>query len=321
VPLHYVLHPRLWLERPQRLGIALFSQSVVIAVSIIYQHQFSDIRVFPLILLPMVFAASEEPALGLLTGAMGAAAFIYIEGLGVKSLVVSTAWLATVHLVATTAVRSQDRQRELLNSLLMAEDEERGRLASDLHDDSIQVLTAALLSLDRLEPDAKRHPSYQKAYTLMREALTGLRTLTFRLRPPVLEHGGLRVALGELCHSYRVQFADMGATFDWAIDLPVTPSPQIADLAHRVVGELLSNAWKHAHATTVHLGAHVHEGWLEITVVDNGSGFDASALHRPGHHWGLPAKMERVRFAGGTLRFSSGPRGTVATLRLPCVIK
>ncbi len=219
--------------------------------------------------------------------------------------------------------RSERQREDLLDQMLRAEQETRLRIAQELHDDTIQVMAATLLNLDlvkgriaRVETDAALK-GLARARTTLDAAIERTRTLTFELRPPLLERNGLGSALTELAEQVGRE-----AGFDAAVAADVGRYAQtIEDLAYRTMQEAIANVRKHARATHVAVELHERDGRLEGRVVDDGCGFDVeSALDRSRMrlHLGLDALIERVQLAGGAVQLASQPgQGSTLTFSLP----
>ena len=241
----------------------------------------------------------------------------------VVDLAVSIARLAIERERARDALRESERKRvDVLARMLRAEDEERARIAADLHDDTIQVLTGSLLSIDRVLRAARSSgtgvpTALTDARVLLASTLDRTRRLMFEIRPPLLESHGLGHAVGELLDQTR---RDMGIQVAVTIDV-ARLSPSIESLVYRTVQELVSNARKHARATRLEVSLTAAHGRLEGLVRDDGSGFDTTrardrSLMRL--HLGLEAVAERLRLAGGDFSIESVPgRGTIARFGLP----
>ena len=209
--------------------------------------------------------------------------------------------------------RQMDRTAEL----------ERARIAGELHDDTIQVLTAAALQLDDLSrrldtsgsPDAARARNVRQ---MLGQALERTRRLTFELYPATLDQRGLEPSLQVLA-----QQASTGGSFDvqLVVDADGLPGP-VAQLAYRTIKELLTNAGKHAGASRVDISVHADGHVLTAAVSDDGRGFAHGELARArdGFHLGLDATRDRLLAAGGTFDVASAPgQGTQATFTLPLV--
>jgi PAS domain S-box-containing protein len=241
----------------------------------------------------------------------------------VVELAVSIARLAIERERARDALRESERKRvDVLARMLKAEDEERARIAADLHDDTIQVLTGSLLSIDRVLRAARATgtgvpTALTDARVLLASTLDRTRRLMFEIRPPLLESHGLGHAVGELLDQTR---RDMGIQAAVTIDV-ARLSPSVESLVYRTVQELVANARKHARATRLEVSLTAADGRLEGLVADDGCGFDASrardrSLMRL--HLGLEAVAERLRLAGGDFSIETHPgAGTTARFGLP----
>jgi signal transduction histidine kinase len=216
---------------------------------------------------------------------------------------------------------SEDRRNQALAQLLEAQEEERVRIAADLHDDTIQAMTAALLRLDSAErvltPGDQAHDRVTRARATLAEAIERTRKLTFDLRPQLLEAEGLTAAVSDLA-----RHAADHAGFQLELDLDLARySDVVESLVFRTVHEALINIQRHADAERVRVGIRDTDGLITGTVSDDGSGFDvasARARARATHHFGLENSAERLRLAGGDLTLASTPgKGTRVTFAIP----
>jgi len=241
----------------------------------------------------------------------------------VVELAVSIARLAIERERAREALRESERKRvDVLARMLRAEDEERARIAADLHDDTIQVLAGSLLSIDRVLRAARASgtgvpTALTDARVLLSSTLDRTRRLMFEIRPPLLESHGLGHAVGELLDQTR---RDMGIQVAVTIDV-ARLSPSTESLVYRTVQELVANARKHARAARLEVSLRSAGSRLEGLVRDDGTGFDiARARDRSVMrlHLGFEAVSERLRLAGGDFSIESRPgEGTTARFGLP----
>jgi signal transduction histidine kinase len=211
---------------------------------------------------------------------------------------------------------ARDRQR-LLAQLVAAEEEERKRIAADIHDDSIQALAALLLRLEllesRLDDDAHRR-SLAEAREATREAVSRLRHLVFKLSPPALETEGLAPALSAYVD-------EIGRVWrrDTALDssLEADPASELRSLIYRIAVEAVNNAAKHGGGGRIEVElSHVESG-VHVRVTDHGGGFDPAADPGP-KHYGLRNMRERAEAAGGWWRIRSTPgEGTTVEFCVP----
>jgi signal transduction histidine kinase len=204
-----------------------------------------------------------------------------------------------------------DRQRRsLLGRMLRGEQEERARIAGALHDDTIQVLTAALLLLDRTARSVttgdreRARQAIAAARDTIQTATERARTLMFELRPPLLEAEGLASAVRDAADQAA---ADAGFTPIVETNVGRYPHP-VEVLVYRTIQEALTNAKKHARASKVYVRLAEDDGALHGVIEDDGCGFDLDhALDRSRMrlHLGLDALAERIRLSGGHLTIDS----------------
>jgi PAS domain S-box-containing protein len=195
-------------------------------------------------------------------------------------------------------------QRTLSRRLLTAQEEERRRLAVELHDELGQVLTAVKINLGSLErlSGATPSPSHlQEAIASVDRAMQSVRDLALDLRPSVLDDFGLPAAL----RWYVDRFA-RATNIDahLAVDDVARLEPELETACFRVAQEALTNVARHAQARRVWLCLHLRREELELSVRDDGIGFDAGAAREragAGGSMGLLGMQERVSLLGGDL--------------------
>jgi two-component system sensor histidine kinase UhpB len=211
--------------------------------------------------------------------------------------------------------RVEAERRRSGRLVLNAQEEERRRLARDLHDEVNQALTAILLRLEALSQTAPPAlgDELSEVKRLVNQAMGELLQLARQLRPTALDDHGLLPALATHVRRFASQTgieADL-RTRGEAADL--APDQEIA--VYRVAQEALANVARHSDATRVEVDLATAEDGLELRVRDDGSGFD-SRSHRTG--LGLDGMAERARLVGGELTIDSRPgSGTELVLRVP----
>jgi PAS domain S-box-containing protein len=211
----------------------------------------------------------------------------------------------------------QDRQA-LLRRLIRAREEERAHIAADIHDDVIQVISAASLRAQQLGLQL-RDPAARQVLGKLQETLAlsidHLRQLIFDLRPPELEEGRLGAALRAYLDDMR---SDTGIAYRLDDRMTAQAPETVALLIYRNIREALTNVRKHAHAGTVTVELLDVEGGCMVRVVDDGVGYDPSEVEaRPGH-LGLVLIKERAELAGGWCRIESSPgAGTTVEFWVP----
>jgi len=199
-------------------------------------------------------------------------------------------------------------RRQLLANVASGGDEARRRFASALHDDSLQLLTAAELQLERIrsDSDSKRQSAQldQLALTI-RKVEDSLRRLLSTVSPEALDLTvGLKEAIRDRLETLRVQ---TGIETDIDLRFPDEPTGEVESMVFKNVAEALTNVQKHSHATRVRVAAAALDGGVVVEVSDDGTGFVVDeCLYVPGH-LGLLAMKERAQLAGGWCRIVSEP--------------
>jgi signal transduction histidine kinase len=222
-------------------------------------------------------------------------------------------------------ILNEDGERhKLLNEVVQAAERERGRLAAELHDDSLQHLAALGLRLGQARLRLATGEVESVAKLLRRcesdlaRQLASLRRLVSGLRPPVLDDGGLPAALDELLAGIE---RDTGATVSLHVRLAGRLPKEVETVLYRVAQEALANIVSHASAGRVMAWlCDDDSGGLLLRVVDDGKGFDQGdigAYVRDGR-FGLVGMRQRVEMLGGTWQVRSEPGGgTAITVRMP----
>ena len=227
----------------------------------------------------------------------------------------------TLRKQAEDSLRSSERElRALAGNLLTAQEDERRRVARELHDDVTQRLAFLSIEIGKLAnavPSAvevieERLRSFQRHAD---QASDEVRRLSHGLHPSAIEDFGLSTALEEFCAEFA---AARG------IHLEFEGHPAVSGLStagaaclYRVAQECLRNIAKHAHASEVSLRLTSDGGNVFLTVTDNGAGFSVDARHL-NTGLGLVSIKERVRMANGTLSITSQPgQGATIVVSVP----
>lgn len=219
--------------------------------------------------------------------------------------------------------RSERERRHAIERLLRAEEQERRRLAAELHDDTVQVLTACLVVLDRLgqAADATDPERISAVVGAARRTLAAAtdrtRRLMFELRPPSLQEEGLAGALTDLAD----QLAEEAGVVASVAVAPDRYPYIVEELAYRTVREAIVNVRKHARAHAIGIEVEARDGVLHGRITDDGRGFDVDAAFersRRQRRMGLDTMRERLHLAGGSVEVRSAPgSGTIVAFQLP----
>ncbi|MGC8781114.1 MAG: GAF domain-containing protein, partial [Anaerolineae bacterium] len=208
----------------------------------------------------------------------------------------------------------QRRERlrgELLHKIIAAQEEERKRIARDLHDETSQTLTALLYAVDEaleLTDAAEIKQTLQNMRTIAQRTLDGVHKLIFDLRPSMLDHLGLAPALRWFAQS-RLEPANVRLIIEDA-NAPRRLPAEVETALFRVFQEAITNIARHALARNVRIAFAQHNNMVEIAIEDDGIGFDmVSVTLSPdsGRGLGLLGMQERVELLGGRFHLDSAP--------------
>ena len=215
-------------------------------------------------------------------------------------------------------LRRMDDERSRSGKLVLrAQEEERRRVARDLHDELNQALAAILLRLEALAQDSppERAGEVAELKRLANQAMDELLSLARALRPAALDDHGLVPAIESQLDAFRERTGV-------AAQLTIEGDPESLDeeqktAVYRVAQEALVNAGRHGAATRVEVELAAADGRAELHVRDDGRGFDPALTRASGSGLGLEGMAERARLVGGELDMRSAPgAGTEVTMRL-----
>jgi PAS domain S-box-containing protein len=219
----------------------------------------------------------------------------------------------------TDLKKAERRLRQLSWRLLRAQDEERRRIARDLHDSTAQTVVALSINLAKLAkpgdylPAERREELLANSLELAASTMRDLRTTAYLLHPPLLDDRGLRLALEWFVGGFQ---ARSGIEVALEIDPEIERLPEAIELAlFRVVQESLSNVHRHSESTVATIWLRRENGACVLQVRDCGRGLPPEATFEEGV--GISGMKERLAQFGGTLDISSHSQGTTVTARLP----
>ncbi len=206
--------------------------------------------------------------------------------------------------------------------IIQAHEQERLRLAREIHDGPAQILANAIFELEYFERLFDRDPTAAKDALVqlkgdLREGLTEVRRFIFDLRPPALSEMGLFVALRGYLQEFEKHFG-----IAVAAELPATEErlPATVELSlFRIVQEALQNAQKHASASRINVWGEMDSLGVRLSVEDDGRGFDPTEVaNRRSKNLGLISMRERAGLIGAGLQITSVPgQGTKIGLTVP----
>lgn len=219
------------------------------------------------------------------------------------------------------AVEQRDvLRRDLLRHTVQAQEDERARVARELHDETAQVLSAFSLELAGLRNLAKKTPvitrTVDRLQELSRSMSQGLYHMVHGLRPALLDDLGLIPALRSMLEQ---DARPLGLLV--SIDVQGEPKrldPSIETVLFRVAQEAVKNVNRHAQTRKAKIQIVYQPDVISLQVTDDGVGFDPSTAFRPPHGWGLEGMRERAEAAGGELKVHSAPgQGTTVEIIIP----
>ncbi len=216
---------------------------------------------------------------------------------------------------------AQEGLRDYIGAITAAQEEERLRLARELHDDTIQAVIALKQRLQLAQKSVKdqsARQSFRELETLAEETIENLRRLTRALRPIYLEDLGLVTALEMLAretsqnHPLVVEFRKSGQERRLAREVELS--------LYRIAQEALNNVVKHAQASRAELTMTFEDAKIQMEIRDNGRGFkvpNSPTEFAPSGHFGLLGMHERANLLGARLEIESAPgEGTRLKVRL-----
>jgi len=226
----------------------------------------------------------------------------------------------------TLRKRANDELRQLSGQLLRLQDEERRRIARELHDSTAQNLSALQMAVTQLKSsidpaDGKARMTLDEVRNLADLSQREIRTMSYLLHPPLLDEVGLIFALrwyvdGFMTRTEKIVRLDMPESLDRL-------KPEIETTVFRVVQEALSNIHRHSGSRRAWIRLEVDEGTLMLEIRDEGRGVSPSPLpagsggDSPALGVGIAGMRERLRQFNGSLEIESGRGGTTVRATLP----
>jgi signal transduction histidine kinase len=210
-----------------------------------------------------------------------------------------------------------ERLSVLARKLLSSQEDERRSISRELHDDLGQLLTSVCLDLEHAERagEDERRTVLARGLSTTRTALDRVRAISSLLRPPMLDDLGIELAVTSLIEEFTTR---SGVDVQVALDFGAEPIPDLlAGQVFRIIQEALTNVARHAEAETAYVTVTVRDDRLDLTVSDDGRGFDVDSV--PMHHrFGLLGMRERAELLGGSFRLQSAAgSGTSIRVSMP----
>lgn len=212
-------------------------------------------------------------------------------------------------------LRIKKETASLSSRILTAHEEERKRLARELHDGLGQSLLAVKFNLQRMNKETKSS-LLEGAIEEISGSIDDLRDISMGLRPPFLDEMGIGAAV----RLYSQKFTEKnGINVDVKTELSVRPTSLIEDNLFRILQEAFSNTVKHAEAENIKVYLGIRDGRIIMEIDDDGRGFDYGRISQ-NSGLGLSTMEERINLMGGvfSLRSKSGA-GTTIRVEVPVI--
>ncbi len=220
-----------------------------------------------------------------------------------------------------TLLRGEEKQQEVLEKIILAQELERRKWALEIHDGITQSLANIYYRLQAYRKLLAKEPlgaqqDLEKIEELMLEAITEARGIIDDLRPSILDDVGLIPAIEKYLKRVKEE-NHISVTFE--VGRSITRlSSEVETAVYRIIQEALSNVRKHARATEVKVEIVSLGNRLVAKVADNGCGFDVEMVDTEGDNWGLIGMRERAEIIGGSLQIESNVgQGTLIRLEVP----
>lgn len=330
-----------------RAAIVVFDVLLFLGVAALDRATGAYISVGVFYLVPIAIAAwSFGMRAGILLALLGAGMWISVQlgspvqrvhlallcGNGVLRALLYLSFAVCLSLLNETLkkLREEERQgRILAQAVLDAQEEERARIARELHDESNQKLTALTFKIEHLKSIASAELEKSKTTPIVEELnglkhfteeiVKDLRRLSVNIRPKLLDDLGLREALSSL---FGEQLENAGVRSEFAWSIGETKLPRPIELAiFRIAQEAISNVLKHAAAKNVRAGLSLNGTCVQLDVRDDGKGFEPGDIFRRGdreQHLGILGMKERASLMRGELHIESSPgAGTLIRAFIP----
>jgi signal transduction histidine kinase len=225
----------------------------------------------------------------------------------------------------TQALLQSEQLRELSNRLLQTQDEERRRIARDLHDSAGQILTALSMNLASVTQlsgrNSKIGKALQESHELVRQLSNEIRTLSYLLHPPLLDENGLPGAI-----QWYIQGLAGRSNLKIALSIPQDFGRLSDDMEvaiFRIVQECLTNIHRHSESKTATIRLLRERQSVSLEIHDQGKGIPAERLAEIQSHStgvGIAGIRERVRHLEGTMDIQSDANGTQISVTLPTTV-
>jgi len=208
-------------------------------------------------------------------------------------------------------MRSEKNLRILSSQLITAKEEERKRIAHELHDSVGQSLSSIKFNAENIISRMEKGSSewglsaLKESIPIIQAAIEEVRRISMDLRPSILDDLGILATISWFCREFQSVYRDISVNRNIEIEEAGIPE-NLKIIIFRIIQEALNNAAKHSRADTIDVSLTRHENRMELTVSDNGVGFDVQeAMSREDRGMGLASMEERTDLSGGVFSADS----------------
>jgi len=234
----------------------------------------------------------------------------------------ATAFNRMTESLARAEQERHERERlrnQYINGVILAQENERQRIARELHDSTSQSLTSLLVGLQNIKNATDMPAHVEDLRAIVAGTLDEIRNISWRLRPSALDDLGLISAIDHYVHEYQNRHHIPVDVVIRGIEKRL--APEIETTIYRIVQEGLTNIVRYAQAKMVSLVISCQANIIKIIIEDDGIGFDPNIVLQHKQSLGLRGIKERAGLLGGTLRIESAPQqGTSLYIELPATI-
>ncbi len=216
---------------------------------------------------------------------------------------------------------SREELKLLASQLLRAQEDERKRIAREMHDSIGSSLSAVKFCVEnaaaRLTENPEVRESFMTLSRAMEQAIDESRRIMTDLRPSLLDDFGIIATIGWFCRGFERIYTDIPVEKDIRLEESQVPE-NLKIIIFRIIQEAMNNSAKHSRATKISLGLSLEDGCIALRVSDDGVGFDraAAASKGQGAKFGLTSMRERAELSGGEFEIESIPKiGTTISVR------
>ncbi|MFV1971339.1 MAG: HAMP domain-containing protein [Acidimicrobiia bacterium] len=218
----------------------------------------------------------------------------------------------------TTIAENEEVRTRLLKQLIGAQEDERKRIARELHDSIGQALSSIMLGaslIERSDAPQEQRSRADELRQLSAETLEHVRKMSRELRPSVLDDLGLAAALDRYAAEFQLRHPEIVA--DLHCDLSERLPSVVETTLYRVVQEGMTNVARHSGARMLSVLVTQRDGTVQAIIEDNGVGFDPVQAARNGESVGIHGMVERVELLSGRLDIESNRNGTAVYIEIP----